>query len=88
MTEINWDNVTIVWHDEMPAIDNIEHIVLEDCKKSLWGLGRVSDLVFHLVFLSKNHDSNVVNVWGEEDNEDLHCEYVAEVDWSGEDDVE
>ena len=88
MSKINWDEVTITWHDEAPEIDNIEQLVREDCKKSLWGLNRVSDLVFHHVFLGKSYEEDVVNVWGQDEDEELHCEYVAELVWGGIDEDE
>jgi len=85
MTEINWDNVTIVWHDEPPSIENINQIVLEDCAKNLKNMKSISDIIFHNVFLK---DDNVVNVWAHDEDENLHCEFIPLVDWSGDDDEE
>lgn len=79
MAKINWKTVLIQWHDEAPEINNIEQTVRDDCEKNLKSLNKVSDLIFHHVFLGKSHFNDVINVWGEDDDETLHCEYVAEV---------
>ena len=82
---MNWNNVNIVWHDEPPSLENINQIVLADCARNLKNMKTVSDIIFHTVFIENNE---VINVWGHEGDADLHCEYVAEVDWSGDDDEE
>jgi hypothetical protein len=38
--------------------------------------------------MSSSKQNEVINVWGHDDDNDLHCEYVGTVDWSGEDDEE
>ena len=79
--DINWDNVKIVWHSPVPDIHNIEQLIREDCTQSLRGLGKVSDLIFHHVFLGKDMDTDVVCVWGEDGTEDLQCEFRSSVTW-------
>jgi len=79
---INWHEVKIVWHSDVPNIPNYEQAIIEDCERSLWGLDRVSELIFHHIFLGPNMDNDVVIAWGEEDNEDLHCEFLPSVIWA------
>ena len=81
-TDIDWSTVKIVWHSDVPDITNVEQIIIEDCKKNLWGLASTSSLIFHLVFLGNDMHHDVVTLWGEEGNEDLHCEYDAKVTWT------
>lgn len=79
---INWHKVKLVWHSDVPNILNYEQLIIEDCKHSLRGLNRVSELIFHHIFLGDNMDSDVVFAWGEEDNENLHCDFMPVVIWS------
>jgi hypothetical protein len=65
-SDIDWSSVKIVWHCEVPDIANLHQLIIEDCEKSLWGLDKVSDLIFHHVFLGNDMDHNVVTAWGEE----------------------
>jgi hypothetical protein len=81
-SDIDWSQVKLVWHCEVPDIPNLHQLVIKDCEKCLWGLDKVSDLVFHHVFLGEDMEHDVITVWGEEDNEDLHCEYHADVRWA------
>ena len=82
---MNWNNVNIVWHDEPPSIEGIDWIVLEDCSRNLKSMTSISDIIFHTIFLKNNE---VINVWGHDGDEVLHCEFIPSVDWSGEDDEE
>ena len=80
--QIDWSQVNIQWHGPRPDIQDVERLVLEDCAISLDGLDRVSELIFHHVPLEKSWDHNVVVAWGEEDSEDLHCEFMPTVTWT------
>jgi hypothetical protein len=80
--EIDWSKVKIVWHSDVPNLPNVEDIIREDCKQGLHSLSKVSSLVFHHIFLSDNYEKDVITVWGEESDEDLHCDYDPEVTWS------
>ena len=76
--------IKLKWHGELP--DNIEEIeqkvkidlvdIHDDLEEA------PSALIFHHVFLSKNHDEPLVFVWGEEgDNEHYQCEYIVDPKW-------
>ena len=80
--DIDWSQVKIVWHSDVPNLPNVEDLIREDCVRSLESLSTVSSLIFHHVFLSDSYEKDVITVWGEEDNEDLHCEYSPTVTWS------
>ena len=79
---IDWVNVKIVWHSDVPDTPNVEQIILEDCERSLWGLDNVSTLIFHTVFLGKDMKNNVVTAWGELGDEHLHCEFESNPIWT------
>ena len=79
---IDWPNVKIVWHSDVPDTPNVEQIILEDCERSLWGLDNVSTLIFHTVFLGKDMKNNVVTAWGELVDEHLHCEFESNPIWT------
>lgn len=79
--EIDWSKVKIVWHGDMPNYPDVEKLIREDCEQGLHSLSKVSSLVFHHIFLSDSYEKDVITVWGEEDNEDLHCEYSPDVSW-------
>lgn len=81
-SDIDWSSVKIVWHSNVPNITDAEQLIIEDCQKSLWGLSSISSLIFHLVFLGEDMEHDVVTAWGEEDNEDLHCEYEPKITWT------
>jgi hypothetical protein len=78
---INWKDVEIQWHSIKPNIPEIEYTILKDCNDNLKGLKKVSDLQFHCIFLNNDREHNVVVVWGQEENELLHCEFNEKVNW-------
>lgn len=79
--DIDWDAVEIQWHGPVPEIENIEQLIRKDCKQSLWGLSKVSSLIFHTIFVGKTMDDEQIIAWGEEGNEQLHIEYITEPKW-------
>jgi hypothetical protein len=81
-SNIDWSTTKIVWHSKVPDIADVEQQIREDCIQSLWGLDKVSELVFHHIFLGKDMEHDVVFAWGEEDNEDLHCDFMPTVSWT------
>lgn len=82
MSDIDWSKVTLQWHGKPPDIENYEQLVLTDCESSLWGLSRVSELIFHTIFLSNNYEYDIITVWGEpQDINILHCEYEPKPKW-------
>jgi len=76
--------IKLKWHGDLP--DNLEDIE-EKVKADLEIIhddleGDPSALIFHHVFLSKDHDDPLVFVWGEEgDNEHYQCEYILDPEW-------
>lgn len=80
--EINWDEVKLQWHSDLPLWDLIDQIILDDCRQNLWGLGAVRELIFHTIFLdSTSMNRDVVTVWGDGETDVLHCEYSPVVKW-------
>jgi hypothetical protein len=79
--KIIWSNVKLQWHTDLPPYENIDSIIQKYCAKSLSGLEKVSELIFHTIFLSESLDEHVVIVWGELDSEDLHCDYQSQAKW-------
>jgi len=76
--------IKLKWHGDLPEnLEEIEEKVKEDLETIHDDLeGEPSVLIFHHVFLSKNHNEPLVFVWGEEgDNEHYHCEYILDPKW-------
>jgi hypothetical protein len=75
----------LVWHDtpddiiaqyEQTVRDDLMRYVIDDIEQP-------NDLVFHLVFLTKDYDGPNVIVWGKDDA--YHCQYEAVTKWSSDD---
>jgi hypothetical protein len=71
----------LVWHDtsddiiaqyEQTVRDDLMRYVIDDIEQP-------NDLVFHLVFLTKDYDGPNVIVWGKDDA--YHCQYEATMKW-------
>jgi hypothetical protein len=76
--------IKLKWHGDLPEnLSDIEERVIKDLKTIHDDLEEdPSALIFHHVFLSKNHDEPLVFVWGEEkDKEYYQCEYVENPNW-------
>jgi hypothetical protein len=82
MNTIDWSKVTLHWYGTKPTIDNYEELVLKDCESNLKGLEEVSELVFHIIPLSKSYEYDIITVWGERGSENiLYCEYESKPSW-------
>lgn len=71
----------LTWHNTSTDIA-AQHAnrVIEDLERM--DVDRPSKLVFHHVFLGKDHNGPLVFVWGENgDDEGYHCEYVEKPEW-------
>lgn len=76
--------INLKWHGPMPNrdLEELEHVVKEDIERSLKGLKKPGDLIFHTVFVGETMDDENVIVWGEEDDPDtFHCEYAEKAEW-------
>ena len=76
--------IKLKWHGTLPEnLLDIEERVIKDLETIHDDLEQEpSALIFHHVFLSKNHDEPLVFVWGEEgDNEHYQCEYILDPEW-------
>jgi len=76
--------IKLKWHGDLPKnLSDIEERVIKDLETIHDDLEEdPSALIFHHVFLSKNHDEPLVFVWGEEkDKEYYQCEYVENPNW-------
>lgn len=76
-------DITLTWSGDYPA--GIENAVVDDIRRSLWGLGAPEDLWFHSVFLTQDMNGPSVFVWGEAGSPSFHCEYCVETKWSSDD---
>lgn len=86
--EINWATVELKWYGPLPSVANVEQIIKDDCATNLKGLEKVSELIFHTVFLSDTHDIDNVFCWGAENDECLHCEYIPLPKWVAMNEIE
>ncbi len=87
--EIDWFQVEIIWHGDIPDLPNINDIVRLDCSKNLDGLEKVGDLIFHTIFLLDSQDREIVIAWGEGDEDsNLHCEYHPFANWQSLENIE
>ena len=80
--EIDWFQIEIIWHGDIPNLPNVNDLVRLDCSRNLQGLEKVGELMFHTIFLGDSMEKEIVMAWGQgaEDN-NLHCEYYPTVDW-------
>ena len=45
-----------------------------------------SNLMFHAIFLEKDHNGASVNLWGvDEDEKTIHAEYLSKTKWANDD---
>jgi hypothetical protein len=79
-------SLRLIWHDtpddiiaqyEQTVRDDLTRYVIDDIAKP-------SDLVFHLVFLTKDYNGPNVIVWGKENDDAYHCQYEATMKWESE----
>jgi len=76
--------IKLKWHGDLPEnLSEIEETVIKDLENIHDDLdGDPSPLIFHHVFLEKNHNGPLVFVWGESgDNDQYHCEYDPNPKW-------
>jgi len=74
----------LIWHDTPDdIIAQHEQTVRDDLTTWVEGDGvKPSQLIFHLVFLTKDYNGPNIIVWGEkDDDESLHCQYEATMKW-------
>lgn len=77
----NWrKSFEIVWHGEVP--EGVEEKVRAEMLESLDGLGKPSDLGFHIVFLTDDMEGPSVTVWGQKRDPRFHAEYEEVSEWS------
>lgn len=71
----------LTWHKTPEEkIVELEDMVKEDVARlDIEVPGR---LVFHHVFLTRDHDGPLVFVWGVEGDDAFHCEYVEHTEWA------
>lgn len=76
--------IKLQWHDtDAELIEQYTDTVILDLQKFVHeDLDKISDLVFHLVFLTDDYDGPNVIVWGVEGDDAYHCEYAPTMGWS------
>lgn len=75
--------IKLEWHDtSAEMIEQHTDAVISDLTKYVHGdLARVSDLIFHHVFLTNDMGGPCVFVWGRDDSDAYQCEYAPHTLW-------